>query len=338
MKSILVTGGTGYIGSHTVVDLLEEGYSVVIFDNLSNSSLGALQRIEKITGKRPEFFRGDLRSEQDLEAVFSAHSFSTVIHFAGLKAVGESVQLPIEYYENNVVGSMNLLKAMKKHAVKNVIYSSSATVYGDPLVVPITEDCPVGPMSPYGRSKLFVEDILRDFCHANPPFSATILRYFNPAGAHPSGLMGEDPRGIPNNLMPFVAQVAIGKLPFVNVFGTDYNTPDGTGVRDYIHVCDLSRGHVAALRGIEGSGVRIFNLGTGRGYSVLEMIEAMREATGVEIPSKKVGRRPGDVAVLCADPRKANEELSWKALRGLREMCSDLWRWKSANPNGYQQE
>ena len=333
---ILVTGGTGYIGSHTVLDLLERGHKVIVFDNLCNSSEEPLERIEKISGKRADFIRGDLRNQQDLEAVFSRYPISSVIHFAGLKAVGESVKKPIEYYDNNVYGSLNLLKAMRKYGVNSLIYSSSATVYGDPSIIPIPEHCPVGPMSPYGKSKLHVEEMLKDICNADAEFNATILRYFNPAGAHPSGIMGEDPSGIPNNLMPFIAQVVVGHLPHVNVFGTDYNTPDGTGIRDYIHVCDLSMGHVAALKGIKGSSLRIFNLGTGRGYSVLEMIEAMRKATGHSIPAKLVDRRPGDVAILCADPRLANDKLDWKAEKGLNEMCQDLWRWKSLNPHGYQ--
>jgi len=333
---ILVTGGAGYIGSHTVVELLESGYDVVVMDNLANSSEVSLTRVSKITGKTVPFEQVDLRDEDALDKLFAKYSFYAVIHFAGLKAVGESNSLPLEYYENNVGGTIKLLRVMKKHSVKNIVFSSSATVYGDPARVPITEDFPLSATNPYGRTKLFIEEILRDVWNSDQSWNIVLLRYFNPVGAHKSGTIGEDPRGIPNNLLPYVTQVAVGKREHLNVFGNDYNTPDGTGVRDYIHVVDLAKGHIAALKKVESNpGCLAVNLGTGNGYSVLQMVEAMKKASGREIPYKIVGRRPGDVATCYADPSFAEKNLGWKAEKGLEEMCADAWRWQSANPNGY---
>ncbi len=332
---ILVTGGAGYIGSHTVVELLARGESVLIFDNLSNSSSAVLERIERIAGRRPAFIEGDIRDRAALDAVFAAHEISDVIHFAGLKAVGESVAKPLHYYENNIGGTLNLLQAMGAAGVRRLVFSSSATVYGDPHAVPIREDFPLQATNPYGRTKLFIEEMLRDLLVAEPDWRIAILRYFNPVGAHPSGLIGESPNGIPNNLMPFVAQVAVGRRPELSVFGSDYPTPDGTGVRDYIHVVDLALGHLAALDALARSaGELTVNLGTGRGYSVLDMVRAFEQASGRCIPYRLVDRRPGDVASCYADPARAESLLGWRASRGIEAMCADTWRWQQANPQG----
>mmetsp|Transcript_2439 Transcript_2439/g.3202 ORF Transcript_2439/g.3202 Transcript_2439/m.3202 type:complete len:345 (-) Transcript_2439:43-1077(-) len=340
-KTILVTGGAGYIGSHCVVELLNEGFEVVVVDNLSNSHYLAIQRIEQITGKKvKQFYQIDIRNEQELEKVFKEHTFHSVVHFAGLKAVGESVAVPLTYYENNVFGSMVLFKLMSRYNVKNVVFSSSATVYGTNDVPPsgLTEDMTTGATNPYGRTKLFIEEILQDLYVSDKEWNIVLLRYFNPAGAHPSGLIGEDPRGIPNNLMPFINQVCIGKLEKVKVFGGDYPTKDGTGVRDYIHVVDLAKGHIAAVRKIDSKpGCVIYNLGTGIGYSVLEMVHAMEKAVGKSIPYTIVDRRPGDIAICFASPTKAKEELRWVAELGVDRMCQDSWNWQQKNPNGYLQ-
>lgn len=336
---ILVTGGAGYIGSHTCVELLNLGHEVVVVDNLCNSSEESLNRVEKITGKRPVFYQVDLLDREGLEAVFAKETVDAVIHFAGLKAVGESVAKPLEYYHNNITGTLILCDVMRNHGVKRIIFSSSATVYGDPAFVPITEDCPKGKITnPYGQTKSMLEQILTDLHTADPEWSVILLRYFNPVGAHKSGLIGEDPAGIPNNLTPYITQVAVGKLKEVGVFGDDYDTPDGTGVRDYIHVVDLAIGHVKALNKLmEDNAVRIYNLGTGHGYSVLDMIKAFSKACGKEIPYVIKPRRPGDIATCYADPALAKKELGWEAERGLEEMCEDGWRWQSNNPNGYRQ-
>ncbi len=342
---ILVTGGAGYIGSHTQVVLLEEGHEVVCLDNLSNSSPKALERVEALTGKKVPFYAADVRDRAALERVFSEHRFDCVIHFAGLKAVGESVAKPWEYYENNIGGTLTLTDVMRKHGCKRIIFSSSATVYGDPAEIPITENCPKGRCTnPYGWTKWMQEEILRDLHTADvrngdkDPWRVVILRYFNPIGAHPSGLLGEDPNGVPNNLMPYITQVAVGKLEKLHVFGKDYDTPDGTGVRDYIHVMDLARGHAAALQAIEAGGVEVFNLGTGRGYSVLEIVAAFEAASGVKIPYVVDPRRPGDIAVCYADPAKAERALGWRAEKDIADMCRDSWNWQKNNPNGYQTE
>ncbi|MGQ8364632.1 UDP-glucose 4-epimerase GalE [Glaciecola sp. 1036] len=337
MKSILVTGGSGYIGSHTVLQLLEENYNVIVLDNLSNSSLESLRRVEEITGKKPEFIEGDIRDEGALSAIFKQHSIDAVIHFAGLKAVGESVAKPILYYENNVYGTLNLCKVMQSHGCKNIVFSSSATVYGDPIELPLHEKLPTGkPTNPYGQSKLMVELILEDVYKADSEWNIVLLRYFNPVGAHPSGKIGEDPNGIPNNLMPYITQVATGKLECLSVFGDDYDTPDGTGVRDYIHVEDLANGHLKALAKIEqNAGLFTCNLGTGQGYSVLDMIKAFEAASGQKINYKIAPRRNGDVASCYADPTLAAQELDWKAEKGLQDMCEDSWRWQSNNPTGF---
>ena len=335
-QTILVTGGAGYIGSHTTVELLAAGYAVIVFDNLSNSSPRVIDRIEKITGKRPIFVEGDVRDRDALEATIRRHGTDAIIHFAGLKAVGESVAQPVRYYDNNVTGTLRLAESMSATGVDTLVFSSSATVYGDPHAVPIREDFPLSATNPYGRSKLMVEEILRDVVKALPAWRVSLLRYFNPVGAHPSGLIGEDPRGIPNNLMPFVAQVAVGRLPQLSVFGDDYPTPDGTGVRDYIHVVDLAKGHLAALRKLADSpGVVTVNLGTGRGYSVLDMVAAFERASGRQIPYRIAPRRPGDVAACYADPSLAAELLGWRAERDLDDMCRDSWNWQSENPDGY---
>lgn len=336
---ILVTGGAGYIGSHTCVELLNLGHEVVVVDNLCNSSEESLNRVEKITGKRPVFYQVDLLDKEGLEAVFAKETVDAVIHFAGLKAVGESVAKPLEYYHNNITGTLILCDVMRNYGVKRIIFSSSATVYGDPAFVPITEDCPKGKITnPYGQTKGMLEQILTDLHTADPEWSVILLRYFNPVGAHKSGLIGEDPAGIPNNLTPYITQVAVGKLKEVGVFGDDYDTPDGTGVRDYIHVVDLAIGHVKALdKLMEDNAVRIYNLGTGHGYSVLDMIKAFSKACGKEIPYVIKPRRPGDIATCYADPALAKKELGWEAERGLEEMCEDGWRWQSNNPNGYRQ-
>ncbi len=337
IQSILVTGGTGYIGSHTCVELLKAGFEVVVVDNLSNSKQIALKRVEGITGKKPIFYQADVRDREALTAIFAQHAIQAVIHFAGLKAVGESVEQPLRYYENNVAGTLTLCQVMAEAGVKRIVFSSSATVYGDPHTVPIKEDFPVGATTnPYGRSKFIVEEILRDLYLADPSWRIALLRYFNPVGAHESGSIGEDPNGIPSNLMPYIAQVAVGRLPFLRAFGGDYPTPDGTGVRDYIHVVDLALGHVAALRYLEShDGLVTVNLGTGRGYSVLEMVRAFAQASGREIPYQIVGRRAGDIASCYADPTLAERLFGWRAQRDVHVMCADAWRWQSQNPQGY---
>lgn len=337
---VLVTGGTGYIGSHTCVQMIEAGMEPIIVDNLCNSNREVLTRIQTLTGVMPTFYQGDIRDEAFLEQVFSEHDIQSVIHFAGLKAVGESVSKPLDYYDNNVNGSLVLARSMKKAGVKSLVFSSSATVYGDPEQVPITENSPTGATTnPYGRSKYMVEQCLSDLFVAEDDWSITLLRYFNPVGAHQSGTMGEDPQGIPNNLMPFIAQVAIGRREQLSVFGDDYPTPDGTGVRDYIHVLDLADGHIAALRKVgEKSGLHIFNLGTGNGSSVLEMVDAFRQASGKNIAHKICPRRPGDIAECWASTTKAEQELGWKATRTVLDMTQDTWRWQSNNPMGYEQQ
>ena len=336
--SVLVTGGTGYIGSHTVIELLKSGYEPVIVDNLYNSSEEVLNRIETITGKQPVFYKADIRDEDALREIFSKEDITSCIHFAGLKAVGESVQKPREYYDNNICGTLTLVKVMEEAGVKNIIFSSSATVYGDPDRVPITEDMPKKPCTnPYGWTKSMQEQILSDIQFADPSWNVVILRYFNPIGAHESGLIGENPRGSPNNLMPYITQVAVGRREKLNVFGNDYNTPDGTGVRDYIHVADLAEGHTAALKKIEENcGLKIYNLGTGRGCSVLELVRAFEEASGVKIPYEIAPRRAGDIDCNYADSTKAFEEMGWKAKRDILTMCRDSWNWQKNNPNGYE--
>jgi UDP-glucose 4-epimerase len=333
---ILVTGGAGYIGSHTCVELLADGHEVVVIDNLGNSSALALDRVRAISGRDLEFHHADLRDRAALRRLFADRSFDAVIHFAGLKAVGESVEKPLLYYENNIGGTLALLEAMKEVGLRRLVFSSSATVYGDPATVPIREDFPLSASNPYGRTKLFIEEILRDLQRAEPEWDIVLLRYFNPVGAHVSGLIGEDPAGIPNNLMPFVSQVAVGKLECLNVWGNDYPTPDGTGVRDYIHVVDLARGHLAALQVRGGGGVRTYNLGSGRGYSVMEMIGAFERASGRQIKYRNAPRRPGDVASCYADPSLAQAELGWSARLDLDAMCRDAWNWQSRNPLGYR--
>lgn len=333
---ILVTGGAGYIGSHTVVALQARGEDLLILDNLANSSIRVLDRIEAISGKRPAFVQADIRDKAALAAVFQANSISAVVHFAGAKAVGESVEKPLSYYDNNVVGTVNLLQTMAEFGVKRLVFSSSATVYGDPHAVPIREDFPLHATNPYGRTKLMIEEILRDLGHSDADWRIAILRYFNPVGAHASGLIGENPNGIPNNLMPFVSQVAVGRRTELSVFGNDYPTLDGTGVRDYIHVVDLAQGHLAALDALSRStGILTVNLGTGQGYSVLDMVRAFEKASGRAVPYKIVGRRPGDVASCYAEPALAQALLGWQALRGIDEMCVDTWKWQSMNPDGY---
>ena len=337
--SILVSGGAGYIGSHTCVELIQAGYEIVVADNLSNSCEEAVRRVEEITGKRIPFVQAELCHEDEVEALFTQYpDIDSVIHFAGLKAVGESVAKPLEYYSNNLISTLYLLQAMRRHGVKNFVFSSSATVYGDPASVPIQEDFPTGgTTNPYGTSKLFQEQILMDICAADPGLNVALLRYFNPIGAHESGRIGEDPNGIPNNLVPYIAQVAVGKLPELNVFGNDYPTPDGTGVRDYIHVVDLAKGHVAALRKLETNcGLFVCNLGTGNGYSVLEVLHAYEKACGKTLPYAIKPRRPGDIAKCYADPKKAREELGWEAKYGIEEMCASSYKWQSMNPNGYK--
>jgi UDP-glucose 4-epimerase len=335
--TVLVTGGAGYIGSHACVALMDAGFDVVVLDNLCNSSPVALQRLQYICGKSPLFVQGDVRDRACLDGIFRSHTVIAVLHFAGLKAVGESVELPLEYYDNNVTGSLVLLAAMREAGVCNLVFSSSATVYGDPVSVPIREDFALAPASPYGRTKHMVEDILADWQCANPHWSIGCLRYFNPVGAHPSGRIGEDPQGFPNNLMPFVAQVAVGQREKLFVFGNDYATPDGTGVRDYIHVMDLVEGHVVALDYVcRQRGLHTINLGTGNGVSVLQMVEAFERASGRPIPYEIVGRRPGDIAACWADPGLARQLLNWNASRDLTQMCEDAWRWQSGNPTGYR--
>jgi UDP-glucose 4-epimerase len=333
---ILVTGGAGYIGSHTCIELLEAGYEVVVVDNLCNSTYTSLERVQHITGKTLEFFEVDLCDMEALDKVFVHSDVDAVIHFAGFKAVGESVSIPIPYYQNNIGGTLNLFEAMDKHQVKNIVFSSSATVYGDPASLPITEDFPLSATNPYGRSKLIIEEMLGDVFVSDAQWNIALLRYFNPVGAHISGLIGEDPNGIPNNLMPYISQVAVGKLEKLSVFGGDYNTPDGTGVRDYIHVVDLAKGHIKALEKLtQKPGLVTYNLGTGRGYSVIEMVEAFAQASGQQVPYQIVGRRAGDIAACYADPSKALNDFGWKAEKGLQEMCEDTWRWQSSNPNGF---
>lgn len=334
---ILVTGGAGYIGSHTVVELLSAGKELLILDNFSNSSPKVLERIEKISGKKVDVIEGDIRDGALLAGIFANYPISSVIHFAGLKAVGESVEQPIRYYDNNVLGSLRLFEAMSGAGVKRLVFSSSATVYGDPHAVPISEEFPLQATNPYGRSKLVIEEMLKDIGRADSAWRVALLRYFNPVGAHESGLIGEDPRGIPNNLMPYVAQVAVGRRPELSVFGGDYPTHDGTGVRDYIHVVDLAQGHVAAVDALESlGGVVPVNLGTGCGYSVLQVVAAFEKASGQKIPYRIVGRRPGDVAKCYADPTIAGRVLGWSASRDIDAMCVDAWRWQSANPSGFE--
>jgi UDP-glucose 4-epimerase len=337
---ILVTGGAGYIGSHTCVELLNAGYDVVVVDNLYNASEKSLQRVEEITGKKVTFYNADIRDKEALNNIFDKEQVEAVIHFAGLKAVGESVVKPIEYYENNIAGTLILCDVMRNHGVKNIIFSSSATVYGDPAFIPITEECPKGTCTnPYGWTKWMLEQILTDIHTSDPEWNVILLRYFNPIGAHKSGLMGEDPKGIPNNLLPYVAQVAIGKLECLGVFGDDYDTPDGTGVRDYIHVVDLAVGHVKAIRKLaDKEGVSVYNLGTGHGYSVLDVVHAFEKACGHEVKYAVKPRRAGDIAMCYCDPAKAKKELGWEAQFGIEEMCQDSWRWQSQNPDGYATE
>ncbi|CAI8619588.1 unnamed protein product [Vicia faba] len=339
-KTILVTGGAGYIGTHTVLQLLLAAYKVVVVDNLDNSSAKSIDRVKSLAGKfsaNLSFHKLDLRNRDELEKIFASTKFDAVIHFAGLKAVGESVQKPLIYYNNNLIGTIVLFEVMAAHGCKKLVFSSSATVYGWPKTVPCTEEFPLSAVNPYGRTKLYVEEICRDIYHADSEWKITLLRYFNPVGAHPSGHIGEDPRGIPNNLMPFVQQVAVGRRPALTVFGTDYSTSDGTGVRDYIHVVDLADGHIAALRKLDDpkTGCEVFNLGTGKGTSVFEMITAFEKASGKKIPIVKAGRRPGDAETVYGSTSKAEKELNWKAKYGIDDMCRDQWNWASKNPYGY---
>ena len=336
--AILVTGGAGYIGSHTCVELLQAGYEVVVLDNLCNSSEKSLERVKAITGKDLTFYKGDILDRDRLNEIFDKEQIDSCIHFAGLKAVGESVEKPWEYYENKIAGTLTLVDVMRQHNVKNIIFSSSATVYGNPAQIPITEECPKGQCTnPYGWTKSMLEQILSDMQKADPTWNVILLRYFNPIGAHPSGTMGENPNGIPNNLMPYITQVAVGKLKELGVFGNDYDTPDGTGVRDYIHVVDLAIGHVKALKKIEeNAGLCVYNLGTGVGYSVLDIVKNFEEANGVKIPYVIKPRRAGDIATCYSDATKAKEELGWTAKYGIKEMCADSWRWQKNNPNGYE--
>lgn len=333
---ILVTGGAGYIGSHTCVELLQAGYEVVVVDNLANSNEVAIDRVQEISGKSLQFYKVDIRDREGLVKVFSENDIASVIHFAGLKAVGESVEKPLLYYQNNIEGTLTLCDVMVQFNVRNIVFSSSATVYGDPASVPINEGFPLSATNPYGRSKLFIEEILRDLYVSDNRWNVVLLRYFNPAGAHESGMIGEDPQGIPNNLLPYVSQVAVGKLACLSVFGGDYPTSDGTGVRDYIHVVDLAKGHIKAVEYIAKSpGVEVFNLGTGQGYSVLEMVAAFEKASGKAVPYKIVDRRSGDIATCYADPALAKDKLDWQAEMGVDEMTKDGWKWQSNNPNGY---
>lgn len=337
--AILITGGAGYIGSHTCVEMQKAGYDVIVVDNLCNSKREVLHRVEKLTGKPVPFYQADIRDEEALRKIFRENEIQAVIHFAGLKAVGESVEIPLEYYDNNVAGTLTLCRVMREAGVKKIVFSSSATVYGVAEKMPLTEDMPLGAINPYGRTKLFIEEILRDISHADAEWCVSLLRYFNPIGAHESGTIGEDPKGIPNNLMPYIAQVAVGRLPMLQVFGDDYPTVDGTGVRDYIHVVDLARGHVKAVDwALQNTGCDAVNLGTGRGCSVLELVAAFEKASGVEIPYKIVGRRPGDPATVYADVQKAKNVLGWEAQYSIGKMCEDSWRWQKNNPNGYEGE
>jgi UDP-glucose 4-epimerase len=334
---ILVTGGAGYIGSHTLIELLEEGHSPIVVDNLSNSKVEALNRVREITGRDFPFYEVDILDNNSLNKVFTANPIDAVIHFAGFKAVGESVQRPWDYYHNNVTGTLSLCEAMIKNNVKKIVFSSSSTVYGDPHKVPITEDFPLSATNPYGRTKLIIENLLRDLYQSDRTWDIILLRYFNPVGAHSSGMIGEDPNGIPNNLLPYISQVAVDKLKRLSVFGNDYPTRDGTGIRDYIHVVDLAKGHLKALDKIRAkTGVTAYNLGTGQGYSVLEIIAAFEQASGKKIPYKITDRRPGDIAECFADPSLARKELDWTAEKGINEMCADTWKWQSKNPNGYE--
>ena len=338
MKTILVTGGAGYIGSHTLIELINNNFDVVVVDNLVNSSRESLRRVEQITGHEIPFIEADVRDQSALSDIFTTYDIDSVIHFAGLKAVGESVAKPLEYYDNNLVSTLALLEAMRKHGVKQLVFSSSATVYGSPSELPLRETSTVGVglTNPYGKTKYMIEQIIQDYCAADPTFEATILRYFNPIGAHESGQIGEDPNGIPNNLLPYVAQVAVGKLQSVGVFGDDYDTPDGTGVRDYIHVVDLARGHVAALQHMK-AGANVYNLGTGSGTSVLEIIKAFSKACGRDLPYEIKPRRAGDIAACYADCSKAERELGWRAELSIEQACADSWRWQSQNPNGFSE-
>lgn len=338
MSRILVTGGAGFIGSHTIVELQKAGYEVVVVDNLDNSSKTSLERVQKITGLPVAFYQVDIRDRAGLDRILTEHPCDACIHFAGLKAVGESVEKPWEYYENNIGGTLTLLDVLRRHSCKNIIFSSSATVYGDPAEIPITEKCPKGQCTnPYGWTKSMLEQIMMDMQKADPEWNIVLLRYFNPIGAHPSGTIGEDPNGIPNNLMPYITQVAIGKRKELGVFGNDYDTHDGTGVRDYIHVVDLARGHVCALKAIDRRcGLAIYNLGTGHGYSVLDVVKAFEKANGVKVPYSIKPRRAGDIATCYSDPAKAERELGWKAEYGIEEMCRDSWHWQCQNPNGYK--
>ncbi|XP_027697130.1 UDP-glucose 4-epimerase isoform X1 [Vombatus ursinus] len=346
VEKVLVTGGAGYIGSHTVLELLEAGYQPVVIDNFHNTIRGqgpmpeSLKRVEELTGKKVEFEEMDILDQAALQGLFKKHSFVAVIHFAGLKAVGESVEKPLDYYRVNLTGTIQLLETMNTHGVKNLVFSSSATVYGNPHYLPLDENHPTGGCTnPYGKSKFFIEEMIRDLCQAEKAWNAVLLRYFNPIGAHASGRIGEDPQGIPNNLMPYVSQVAIGRREVLNVYGNDYSTVDGTGVRDYIHVVDLAKGHITALKKLkEQCGCRIYNLGTGTGYSVLQMVSAMEKASGKKIPYQIVARRDGDVATCYANPKLAQEELGWKADFGLDKMCEDLWRWQEQNPTGFSSQ
>jgi len=335
VMAVLITGGTGFIGSHTCVELLESGHEIVVMDNFSNSCPEVLERIKKITGKDFAFYEADLLNEAALDKIFAENKIDSVVHFAGLKAVGESVEKPLEYYENNVSGSINLFKAMRKAGTKKLVFSSSATVYGIPKTVPITEDFPLSAINPYGATKLMIEDMLRDIAHADDTWRISLLRYFNPIGAHECGLIGEDPNGIPNNLLPYVAQVASGRLPYLNVYGDDYDTPDGTGVRDYIHVVDLAKGHLNALNKLQTTtGCHAYNLGTGVGYSVLDIVKAFEKACGKEIPYKMAPRRAGDAATCYSDPSFAKEELGWTAKLNLDDMCQSMWHFTELNPKG----
>ena len=338
MKTTLVTGGAGYIGSHTLIELINNNFEVVVIDNLANSSRESLRRVEQITGHEIPFIEADVRDQSALDDIFTTYDIDSVIHFAGLKAVGESVAKPLEYYDNNLVSTMTLLEAMREHNVKQLVFSSSATVYGSPSELPLRETSTVGVglTNPYGKTKYMIEQIIQDYCAADPAFEATILRYFNPIGAHQSGQIGEDPNGIPNNLLPYVAQVAVGKLQSVGVFGNDYDTPDGTGVRDYIHVVDLARGHVAALQHMK-AGASIYNLGTGNGTSVLEIIKAFSKACERDLPYEIKPRRAGDIATCYADCSKAERELGWRAELSIEQACADSWRWQSQNPNGFSE-
>ncbi|REJ17221.1 MAG: UDP-glucose 4-epimerase GalE [Caldibacillus debilis] len=335
-NTILVTGGAGYIGSHTIVELYHAGYEAVIVDNFVNSHPHVIDRLEKLIGARPPVYEVDLLNKDQLYEVFQENAFDGVIHFAGLKAVGESNEKPLLYYKNNIMSTINLCELMSEFNVKNLVFSSSATVYSPENQMPVTEESLLGPTNPYGRTKLFIEEILKDLYQSDQEWKITILRYFNPVGAHSSGLIGESPRGIPNNLMPYISNVAVGNLEKLKVFGDDYDTKDGTGVRDYIHVVDLAKGHVKALEKNKAPGVNIYNMGTGRGYSVLEMIQAFEKATGRKIPYEIVGRRKGDVAISYADVQKSNKDLDWKAEKDIHEMCKDAWNWQSNNPNGYE--